>query len=169
MASNKTVATLIRTARDLMNHGGKHWIKGDEHGWVPESHKPGGTDIRWSPNEEYVEEAFCSIGAIQHASQKRGGRAATYALEKAYIEVARSLAPEAFKEFEKEVIEDAKERAKWDDEPFRLSDYAEQIHEELFEYASDKIPEVNDDPQTKWEDIRDAFTSAARRVSQRKS
>lgn len=59
--SNKRVAEILRAARNAMNHGGKHWIKGD-----------------YNRKKEDVGMCYCSVGAIHNTTKNQAERSAAF-------------------------------------------------------------------------------------------
>lgn len=53
--SSKEVAGVLRKARDLMNHGGAHWVQGDEKVF----------------NDELGAHQYCMIGAVREVTGRK--------------------------------------------------------------------------------------------------
>lgn len=179
----KRAAQELRAARDLMNHGGKHWIKGAEKQAInPKTHKPGDAppwqDRYATTSPEASEYAYCSIGALGEVN----------AADVAKIELAKAISPDEIKQIEDDIIEEFKyeydrsvEQWKIDREegfatlkdkpaPFNVKDpyIQDVINDSILERAEEIIIDFNDNDGTTWADVRNAFTKAARRLSQRK-
>lgn len=148
-------AAALRAARDLMNHGGRHWIKGSEKMLVdPETHSPGdlGKLYPHSKRQGY-EPAFCSVGAINETN------ASTEVRNLAAIALAEVIDPDRMKSEREEAKLDYA-----DEDPDNLAYYVEQ---HLIEQANDVIIGYNDDGYTEWDGVRSAFTKAAGRLADR--
>jgi hypothetical protein len=153
---------ILRGARDLMNHGGRHWIKDAEHRYVTKDHKPGGTSglYPWGghgiPPEGY-EHAYCSIGAINAIAEQGSDdhRIATIAL-------AEVMNPAAMGKLRKRLEKDYKSCG------YAGEELMYRVDHELLSAAQSFIVRFNDNRRRKWPEVRAAFTTAARRLSQRK-
>lgn len=149
----KATADTLRGARDLMNHGGKHWIKGGEKGWVNSSHVPGALHVYGYEMPGYEEVAYCSVGALR---EKTAAREAYIALANV-IDLNRMKAAQANWE-------------RWAAEAIAAGehfDVEEYIYEGLYETANDVIISFNDAKKTTWADVRSAFNKAAKRAADR--
>lgn len=65
-AEKATIVSALRTSRDKLNHGGKHWIKGALSGWVRKAHRPGSRDFVSRRATAFSEHAFCSVGVLRN-------------------------------------------------------------------------------------------------------
>lgn len=158
-------AMILRNARDLMNDGGRHWIKGAESGYVnPETHEPGDSDNYYSRMGDYTEEAFCMIGGIYRAGGSDGLYKVDPAVQTAAIALARVINPKEMERSEARATKNYDRDVKkgyWTDEDGSKTSY---IRSELASTAEGIITSTNDAPKTTWEDVRGYLTEAARRL-----
>lgn len=168
-AHARELARQLREARDLMNDNGAHWIKGAEHMLVdPETHVPGGHGITYgymdTKHPEY-QPAFCSIGALHKV----------YADRDAVVALAEVIDPERMKQYRASVRADAIREYEYQCEygyrthdPADLEDFVEaELEDRIVEEAEDIIVGFNDDTKTRWEDVKGAFSKAAKRLADR--
>ena len=149
----KTAAKL-RAARDRMNSGGKHWIKGEEHMLVTADHDPGGRGEKYpvrGRTPRGFAHAYCSIGALK----------AERADDLAVIALAEVIEPS----FMAHARKDAEEYAK--DCEFSVAATETYVHQCLREQAEETIVKFNDDSFTTWAEVHSAFTRAAKRIADR--
>jgi hypothetical protein len=167
---NRRCAEALREARDLMNSGGRHWVKGAEHMLVdPLTHEPGehgvSTGYRNTHYAPHFEDAYCSIGALHQVR----------ADDLAAITLAEVIDPGEMTAARDRLVEDAEAEWEFEYEYYKdsyesKSEYvAEFVGARLVDDAEGVIVQFNDDARTAWSDVRSAFTKAARRLSQRKA
>lgn len=152
----KRVAALIRAARDLMNNGGKHWVKGAEKVIIVDDvHEPG-ADVSFSARSWAVPRkgesfGYCMLGGLKYAPG--------FTMEErraAVIELARFINPEKIAAVEKRV---AKAKSKYST-LFETGYYGDEV----YDVAECIITNSNDKSETKWSDVKDWTTRAARRL-----
>jgi hypothetical protein len=159
----KAIADQLREARDLMNHGGKHWIKGAESMIVAPDHEPGGVGIvnrYYYPLGEEAEIGFCSVGALREVS------ADTIAT----ITLAEVIDPEMMRNMREQLAVDARSEyrgySSWMDDYDEETYVEEYVYDRLTDEAESVIIGFNDGDSS-WDDVRGAFTKAAKRLSDR--
>jgi len=165
----KSATKTLRAARDLMNHGGKHWIKGAEQRYVRKDHEPGGHGFSEAAIYEGMEPAYCSIGAIKKVAVgetgvELGEHEDTAPLI-AMITLAELIDPVSMKRSR----EDAERSADRENEYYGLkkSEREKYIIRLMYPSAESIVVTYNDDDKRTWDDVRDKFTRAARRLSDR--
>jgi hypothetical protein len=152
--SYKRVAEILRSARDLMNNNGRHWVKGEEMVDAfrvnPVTHKIDRSRLGATTGdpEEY---AYCSIGAVRAIVEN------DYEYEAALFELVKIMNPDS--------LDYAREEIFYDDKSV-----PEPSDESLFGYIDleDSIASVNDLEETQWDDIKNWFTQAAKRAMAKK-
>lgn len=158
----KRVAEILRQARDLMNNGGRHWVKGEEK--IDVAHVNPKSHFVDSFHEEPIGEyAFCSIGAVKEIC---GGNY-NEEYEAALFELIKVMDPDSIKYAEENYYDDYQNN--WDfysEKELILNDIPKPSQENLLGNIdlSDTITAINDDEATIWEDVRDWFTTAAKRA-----
>ena len=168
-ARARKLAEQLREARDLMNDNGAHWIKGSEHMLVdPETHTPGAHGLRYHYETHRFPEyqpAFCSIGALHEVN----------ADTEAAVALAEVIDPERMKRFREAVRGDATREYEYQCEdgyrahdPADLDEFVEaEIADRIGEEAEDIIVGFNDTDKTTWDDVKGAFSKAAKRLADR--
>lgn len=162
--SPSRIAEILRSARNLMNNNGRHWVKGTEKADLS-TVNPVTRYEEWFDLPIAGEYAYCSTGAIKEVVGDDNEEYRT-----ACIELARIISEEF-------ILEDAMDDYKhvW----YENHDYdytltpPKPTQIELYDYISisrlnDTIAENNDAENTTWKDVSGWFTRAAARVSKRK-
>lgn len=139
---NQQVAKALRAARDLMNHGGKHWIKG--------------TEKKQLENGEW---GYCSIGGVSKVTRGHSWKTNNI-YTAAILELAQTIDP-------KKMAKAEKEARKWVFESD--DDFETNLADAMLNTAEDIIARKNDAKATKWADVRNIFTQTAKRVAARKT
>jgi hypothetical protein len=153
----KAAAAAVRAARDLMNHGGKHWIKGAEERLIdPNTHTPGDYgDAGFALAREGGELGYCSIGALKKVDSPGLAR----------IALAEVIDPMGMKDARARAREDADSWCK--NYGMKKSDIPAYIEGQLLDKTEDIIIGFNDASSTTWDDLRSKFTKAAARLADR--
>lgn len=195
----RKAATILRSARDTMNHGGKHWIKGDmqqEIGYDAAMEAYDDAYNAWlesgssdpEPEEpDYMDEwGYCSAGGINVVTT---GDAENYPTTPEAIVAIEAFCkvvnPKKYAKYE----EDCKKAWSFGSVGYgegcqcdvcrkvqseEGTSFEEWMHSNSgidyrVEYLYDNIViPFNDDKKTRWEDVRNAFTTAARNLARRK-
>jgi len=172
-ASKKTLRAAVRflrEGRDLMNHGGKHWIKGSEKRYVGENHVPGHRGSHHRING-YTMPAFCSIGSIKQASGVgaggffKPGNPDHVAAMLASITLAELINPDKMKRG----LREAERLADREMTHYGLKkkEYESFVVRKAYPVAEGIIVNFNDCNATQWADVRSKFTKAAKRLADR--
>lgn len=156
------LSQIIRSARNLMNNNGRHWVKGTEKipldAVDPQTHtyeNVGPINYFLALNDPKQEYAFCSIGAVKEVTANHNEYKA------ALFELAMTIDPGSVEEI---YLQNASFHG------FSSEDFSKQnLFDSIDDGAlGDIIAEFNDNHLTKWEDVKGWFTKSAARVSKRK-
>lgn len=152
----REAAKTLLAARDRMNDGGKHWIKGAEKRAVdPFTHRPGSrSHFSMHGADRHMVPAYCSIGALY---EEKADKLAFITL----AELVRS----------KEMASARKKAEEWADREIKNGyrapiDRDEMITKLLSEAATSCIVSFNDADRRRWKDVYSAFTKAAERLTE---
>lgn len=168
------VARVLRSARDLMNTNGRHWVKGDMRvevneqliEWRELGNKNG---IIVSPKAQLGDVAFCAWGGIAEVADDNELR--VEAME-ALVSIIDPVGFDYYCDFE------AESKSEYEDEvhfgvnfkryyPTFAHFWGERL-EEREEMLGDKIACWNDNDKRTWEEVRASLTKAAERAKRNK-
>lgn len=168
-AHARELARQLREARDLMNDSGKHWIKGAESMLVdPDTHEPGGHGEMYAylaTQYPRMQVGYCSIGALHEINAD---------LEAA-VALAEVIDPEGMRKFRAFMKDEATAEYGYECEyGYRVRD-REELKQYVEDYTLDRILKeaediivgFNDTGQTTWDDVKGAFSRAAKRMADR--
>lgn len=157
-ARRRKIAGILRGARNMMNHNGDHWTQGVEVDTVATRYNEAGVGTGYQTiiHPEDGKETYCSIGGIAHVKIKGHGRITDDDRRMAMIELAEVISP-GFKKYLEDIKDDfvdfrTGERDEWGWQHF------------VDESVTGIIAFFNDEPGRKWEEIKEVFTKAARRL-----